>query len=248
MPRGDGGHRLPARAESVLVAVAHGSRDERSAATIRALVSQVAGARVAFLDLSRPLFTDVLGALATEGHRAAVVVPLLLGGAYHARTDLPTLVSGAPRELGVSVSAVLGGDPVLEEVALDRLAATGANLADPALGVVVAAVGSSYAPANEAVVRMTRRWQARHGFRTAAAFVGGRESAGRPGVPEAVARLRARGARHIAVASWFLAPGLLPDRVAALAPGARVADPLGPDPRVAALVARRYRETLAVAA
>jgi sirohydrochlorin ferrochelatase len=66
-------------------------------------------------------------------------------------------------------------------------------------------------------------------------------SAASPDVPAAVAALRASGARRIAVASWFLAPGRLPDRVAALAgPDAVVAAPLGPDPALAELVVARY--------
>ncbi|MGH3761388.1 CbiX/SirB N-terminal domain-containing protein, partial [Actinophytocola sp.] len=62
----------------------------------------------------------------------------------------------------------------------------------------------------------------------------------------------ARGARRIAVASWFLAPGRLPDRVAAQAraadPSAIVADPLGPDPSLAELVLDRYAAAASVPA
>ncbi|MFD2420043.1 sirohydrochlorin chelatase [Amycolatopsis pigmentata] len=229
-----------------LVTVAHGSRDPRSSAAIRALVDRIPGARVSFLDLSRPLLTDELRAVHAEGHTSAVVVPLLLGSAYHARVDLPALVTQAPRGLEVSISDILGHGPVLEEVALDRLAATGADLDDASLGVVVAAVGSSHAPANAAVARLARRWEARHGFLTAPAFAG-RTAGDRPDVLAAVARLRARGARKIAVASWFLAPGLLPDQVAAEADRAAqapVAAPLAPDARIAALVSRRYSEAV----
>jgi sirohydrochlorin ferrochelatase len=224
--------------------VAHGSRDPRSSAAIRALVREIPGARVSFLDLSQPLLTDVLRCAHADGHTSAVVVPLLLGSAYHARVDLPALVAQAPRGLDVSISDILGSGPVLEEVALDRLAATGIDVEDSSLGVVVAAVGSSHAPANAAVARLARRWQARHGFRTAPAFAG-RTARDRPDVRAAIARLRARGARKIAVASWFLAPGLLPDKVAAEArhaAGAPVAAPLAPDPRIATLVLRRYTE------
>jgi sirohydrochlorin ferrochelatase len=68
--------------------------------------------------------------------------------------------------------------------------------------------------------------------------------AARPTVTEAVATLRASGARRIAVASWFLAPGLLPDQVARLAaaadPQALLAAPLGADDAVASLIADRY--------
>ncbi len=66
-----------------------------------------------------------------------------------------------------------------------------------------------------------------------------------PTVTEAVAALRADGARRVAVAQWILAPGLLPDRIvrdtaAACAP---VAAPLGADPGVARAVLDRYTDT-----
>src|SRR5262245_62074838 len=110
-----------------LVAVAHGSRDPRSAATVTALLAEVRvrhpdlGLCAALLELSAPRVLDVLAALAAEGHREAVIVPLLLGAAYHARVDLPSLVAEAhsrlPR-LSVSVADVLGPDERLSDVAL----------------------------------------------------------------------------------------------------------------------------------
>ncbi len=232
-----------------LVAVAHGSRDPRSAETVRRLVARVADAapdvtvRTAFLDLSEPGVDEVFSRLHAEGHRHVVAVPLLLGSAYHARVDLPGLVAGVTARLPhlrVTVGDVLGPDPALESVARDRLAATGADLSDPRLGVVLSAVGSSHAPANAAVAGIARRWSAAHRCRVTPAFA----SATRPDVPAALAALRARGAERFAVASWFLAPGLLPDRVReqarSTAPDVVVADPLGPDPRLADLVLRRY--------
>ena len=76
----------------MLIAVAHGSRDPRSAAAVRELVAALPGARPAFLDLSEPLLTDVL---ADVGDGEAVVVPLLLGSAYHALVDIPEMVDKA---------------------------------------------------------------------------------------------------------------------------------------------------------
>ncbi|ASR35097.1 cobalamin biosynthesis protein [Prauserella marina] len=232
-----------------LVAVAHGSRDSRSAATIAALAGLVRAeapgvdVREAFLDLSRPGVEDVLAALHAEGHRDVVVVPLLLGSAYHAKVDLPRIVEDTGRRfpaLRVTVSDVLGTSGTLEEVALDRLAEAGADLADPGLGVVLSAVGSSHEPANAAVARMARRWQSRQACLVSPAFA----STAHPDLPAAVAKLRAKGAVRFAVASWFLAPGLLPDRIHALASEAvgpvPFADPLCPDPRVAKAVLRHY--------
>lgn len=237
-----------------LLAVAHGSRDPRSATTVRALGAAVRLAapgvevRVAFLDLSWPPVGDVLTGLHARGRRHVIVVPLLLGSAYHARVDLPALITTVSRRLPrlrVSVADVLGADPLLESVALDRLTAAGADLADPELGIVLAAVGSSHASANAVMCRLARRWQRAHACAVAPAFAG----ATRPDVPSAVTRLRARGARHFAVASWFLAPGLLPDRVNTLAtrvtPETALAAPLGADPRVARVVLDRYRAALA---
>jgi sirohydrochlorin ferrochelatase len=74
-----------------LVALAHGSRDPRSARTVRALVSEVHAMRpdlpieTAFLDLSRPDFHTVVDRLVRSGVEEIVVVPLLLTEAFHAR-------------------------------------------------------------------------------------------------------------------------------------------------------------------
>lgn len=231
-----------------LVLVAHGSRDPHSAATIRRLAAAMrtvadTDVRASFLDLSEPSTGEVLAALHDEGHRHVVAVPLLLGSAYHARVDLPELVTQTtarlPR-LAVSVTDVLGCDPLLEATALDRLRESGAALDDPELGVVLAAVGSSHQRANTAVATLARRWSSRFACSVTPAFA----TAARPDVPSALAALRARGARRFAVASWFLAPGLLLNQVHRVAgdaaPDVRVAPPLGADPRVARVILNRY--------
>ena len=233
-----------------LVAVAHGSRDPRSAHTVGELMAVVRrrqpelDVRLAFLDLSAPRLAEVLAAVHAEGHREVVVVPLLLGNAYHARVDIPGAVTRAARRhprLSVRVGDVLGPDARLEAAALDRLRAAGADPADERLGVLLAGAGSSHAPANAAVHRVARRWTRRHRWAgTRAAFA----AAARPDAPAAIAALRARGAERIALGSWFLAPGLLPDRVISAAqaidPEVLIADPLGAHPRVAEVVLDRY--------
>lgn len=233
-----------------LVAVAHGSRDPRSAATVRALVDVVRdrapGVPVyeSFLDLSSPLVTDVLQALYADGHRTAVVVPLLLGSAFHARVDLPALIGSVTAScpgFRVGVSDVLGADPALEAVALDRLASAPHR---GGTGVIVSAVGSSNASANAVVASLASRWEKKLGVPVSEAFA----SATQPDIPTAAASLRSRGVRHLVVASWFLAPGLLPDRIAALAreadPKAFIAEPLADDPRVADVVVSRYASAI----
>jgi sirohydrochlorin ferrochelatase len=225
-----------------LVAVAHGSRDPRSARTVRELVAAVReldpslDVRVAFLDLCGPLLTDVLAELTD-----AVVVPLLLGAAFHSTVDIPGELARVAPASRVAVSTVLGPDARLEALALRRLTEAGADLDDPELGIVLVGAGSTHDHANDAVRRIGAGWAARHPIACATtAFAGGV----RPGVHGALAASRARGARRIAVGSWFLAPGRLPDRVRgqalSAAPDAVIACPLGADRTVAEVVIDRY--------
>ena len=88
-------------AAPALVALAHGSRDPRSAATIKALVQEVRALRpdlrieTAFLDLSKPSLDTVVDKLARARFEEVVVVPLLLTDAYHAQVDVPAAVAAA---------------------------------------------------------------------------------------------------------------------------------------------------------
>lgn len=240
-----------------LVAVAHGSRDPRSAATIQRLAGVLRDlrpdldVRVAFLDLSAPRVGDVLSAVRGAGHDDVVVVPLLLGRAFHARVDVPAAVAEAQQRfprLRVHVSDVLGPDRRLAATARRRLAEAGADDGDPDLGVLLGGAGSSDPGANQLVREVAQDWQRRTSWTGALASFA---AAADPDVPTAVQQLRARGARKFAVASWFLAPGLLPDRIARLtdehAPGSVIAEPMGADPGVAELVLQRHAEALATA-
>lgn len=231
-----------------LVAVAHGSRDPRSAATVAELVGRVRDrhpgfdVRLSFLDLSAPRLDAILA-----GVESAVVVPLLLGRAFHAKVDVPGAVAEAVAArpwLDVTTADVLGPDERLERAALHRLATTGVEVTDPDTGVVLAAAGSAHGAANAAVADVAARWARRYRWAgVEPAFA----CAAEPTVPQAVARLRDGGARRVAVASWFLAPGLLPDKVSRQAreSGAAVlAEPLGADDGVADLIADRYEAAL----
>ena len=187
---------------------------------------------------------DVLNAVHGDGHREAVVVPLLLGQAYHARVDVPAAIAEIRDHypaLRVRTASVLGPDPRLERAAWRRLSEAGASADDPELGVILAGAGSSHAPANRLVHDVAARWHARaHWTGARAAFA----AAAEPDVPGAIASLRAEGARRFAIGSWFLAPGLLPDRIIRLArehtDSPLIAAPMADDRGVAELVLQRY--------
>ena len=232
-----------------LVALAHGSRDARSAASIRALVAEARALRPdlrvepAFLELSTPSFADVVGRLVDERYDEVVVVPLLLTQAFHARVDVPRAVSvamDAHPGLRVRATEVLGLEPALLGVLDRRLRAALSSARVRELdALVLAAAGSSDQLANQTVARLARTWGARHRLPTTAAFA----SATPPTTGEAVRAFRAEGRRNIAVGSLFLAPGKLPDRAGELALEAgavAVSAPLGADPEIARIVLARY--------
>ena len=112
-------------AAPALVALAHGSRDPRSAETITALVDEVRALRPdlriepAFLELSKPSFTTVVNKLVRAGHDEIVVVPLLLTEAYHAKVDVPGAVAEAMARhegLQIRTTAILGLEAQFLEV------------------------------------------------------------------------------------------------------------------------------------
>jgi len=229
-------------ARLAVVLVAHGSRDPRAAAATSALARAVRLARpdwdvyAAYLDHSGPRPLDVLAAL---GRRRAVVVPLLLTAAYHGRVDVPAVLeaaSGLGLAVEVSLADVLGPvSPLLVDALVRRLG-------DPGLdAVVLAAAGTRDAAARSTVEQAATALGARLSVPSGVAYA----SAAPPTAGAAVERLRALGARRVAVASYFLAPGLLYDVAveSALAAGAvAVAPPLTDAPELVRLVEARVAE------
>lgn len=232
-----------------LIALAHGSRDPRSAATIKELVAETRKLRPdlrieeAFLELARPDFGKVVDRLVKAGFDEIVVVPLLLNDAYHANVDVPNAVGEAMSRhagLQIRVTKILGLEPTFLDVLDRRLrAALREGRVRELDALVLAAAGSSNPLANQAVSRLARVWGTRHRLPVTAAFA----SSAPPATGEAVRSFRREGRRHVAVASMFLAPGFLPDRAAELALEAgavAVSAPLGADPELARTVLARY--------
>jgi sirohydrochlorin ferrochelatase len=231
-----------------VVLVVHGSRDPRAANATRALVRAVAAARpgldvrASFLDHTLPRPGQVLAALQDAGHTGVTVVPLLLTAAFHTRVDLPAVLADARADgvrLAVSVADVLG--PVGGAVPPHLLAGLRRRLHElgrPFDAVVLAAAGTRDATARATVVRAADALGAALGLPCEVAYA----SAAPPRAGEVVERLRAGGARSVAVAAYFLAPGRLYDTAArsALDAGAvGVAAPLGALPDLARLVLAR---------
>lgn len=226
-----------------LVLTAHGSADPRSAATARAIgecvrrVRPWLDVRVAFCEQNFPNLRDVLPTVP----RRAVVVPLLLADAYHARVDIPAMIaeSGADaRQAGV-----LGEDERLIHVLRQRLEQAGVSRLDPGVGVLVVSVGSSNPTANartESVAHdltLMTRWTAASAFATGPS----------PKLADVAHLLKRRGAHRLVIAPWFLAHGKIIDRVAAFARAQQIpmSSPLGAHRQVAETVLDRFDAVVA---
>jgi sirohydrochlorin ferrochelatase len=236
---------------TTLVLTAHGSADPRSAANTRAVAGLLSrlrpglDVRVAFLERNAPTLGDVLTELSAT--REAVVTPLLLADAYHARVDLPGQIarSGAARSgIEVRQADALGEDDRLVSVLRDRLAGLGVSRLDHTLGVLVVAIGSSDAAANARTAAVAAKLAVGTGWAAATTAFATRPE---PSVAEAASQLRRRGARRLVIAPWFLAPGRLTDRVWAYArdAGIPMAPPLGAHRLVAATALDRFDQAVA---
>ncbi|WP_031078588.1 sirohydrochlorin chelatase, partial [Streptomyces sp. NRRL WC-3742] len=202
-----------------LLLIAHGSRDPRHAATVAALVEEVRAQRpgqdvaTAYLDHCAPRLPQVVH---RYGPGEAVAVPLLLNRAYHAKHDIPAALRSAGSAL--PVADVLGPSPLLLAALERRLAEAGLDVGSAAVrartGVVLAAAGSSDPAADAATRALAAHWHRTRGW---AAVEVAYASATGPRVPDALAALRTAGATRTAVSPYLLAPGLLPDRIAAAA-------------------------------
>ena len=230
-----------ARLVTSLILTAHGSADPRSPATAHAVAEEIRrqrpglDVRVAFCEQTAPNLRDVLACSAD-----AVVTPLLLASAYHARVDIPAMIADA----NVRQADVLGEDERLLQVMHQRLTEAGVSPDDSEVGVLVVAVGSSWKAVNArtegvaAALAAETRWAG-----AITAFATGP----RPSVEAAAQRLRRRGATQIVIAPWFLAHGRITDRVAnfADANGFATAGPLGAHPLVAETVLDRFDQAVA---
>jgi sirohydrochlorin ferrochelatase len=233
-----------------LVAVAHGSKDPRAAATVSELLAVVRAqspgldVRAAFLDHCAPALGQVLGSLDAA---PAAVVPLLLTAAYHSKTDIPAQLAAATAAhpgQRIAAAGTLGPHPLLLPALERRLREAGVPVADPAAraatSVVLAAAGSSDPAANATVAALAARWAHERGWRTVVPCYA---SAAAPGPGAAVRAVRAAGHGPVVVATYLLSPGYFADKIraASVEAGADVVAPvLGAAPEVAAVILDRY--------
>ncbi len=238
-----------------LLLVGHGSTSPTSEAELRALADLVAASlpsvavEVGFLERTDPAAGRVLDRLAAAGCTRIVVLPLMLLGAGHAKSDVPAIVLEARRRhpgldvrLGSSLGIVHGLVAVLGEAVR--------QLGGADLPLLLVARGTSDPDANAdacKAARLVGEWTGAPFVHTAFSGVT------RPRVAESLDVFARLGYERMVVAFWFLGHGVLVQRARAdvdaftARTGVEVLDAgyLGPDPRLVPAVVERYHQALA---
>ncbi|MGP9724841.1 sirohydrochlorin chelatase [Corynebacterium sp. AOP40-9SA-29] len=238
---GEAGVRAP------VICLAHGSRNPASDASvvdIAAAVADLTGGivRAAYLDFSPSTLTTVTRLLAAEGHREAIVVPLLFTTAFHMTTDVPEAIAEATAESGVELHLAGGvgtGEDVAELLA-GRIAAR-----HTAASLVLYSVGSSVAGANDTVAALAQDVGRRLGVPAHARVATGGPSTGPDALASCVEEAGAGGT--VAVEPLFISPGrlwdLAVDRLREIDVPVSLGEPLGT--AVAPLIVSRINAVIA---
>jgi sirohydrochlorin ferrochelatase len=237
-----------------LLLVGHGSRSDEGAAEMLAIARLVGAALpevavdVGFLEMTDPPAGPVLDRLAAAGCGRVVVLPVVLLGAGHAKSDVPAVVLEGRRrhpDLHVHFGSPLGISRDLVGLLGGALTAAGGQ----GLPLLLVARGTSDPDANgdaHKVTRLLGEWVGAPFVHTA--FTG----VTTPLVPAGLEVFARLGYRRLAVAFWFLCTGVLVERARAeiaafsAATGVEVVDAghLGPDPRVVPAILERYEEAV----
>ena len=240
-------------ADAVLL-VAHGSRSAAGRAEMATLSSDVATrcapvpVRFGYLELSDPPATAALEGLLQAGAEDVVVVPLMLHAAGHAKSDVPALVLAARAGGGsarLTYARPFGVDHALLSLGRRRIDEAGGL----GLPLAVLSRGTSDPDANAEACKVSRLLAEMSGARV---VVPGFSGVTWPSVAEALDQLRRLGAGEVAAFAWFLATGILLERMRddyrrfSEATGIEVRDAgyLGTGPELTNLVLRRIDEAV----
>lgn len=204
---------------------------------------------VGFLEMTEPPAGEVIDRLVDRGCGRITVLPLVLLGAGHAKSDVPALVLDA-RERHPEADVRFGSPLGVSRLPVSLIGESVVSAGGGGIPLLVVARGTSDPDANGDAFKAARligEW-------TGAPFVHvGFSGVTGPSVLDAAGVFARLGYRRLAVAWWYLCYGRLVERGRAelasfsAESGVVVVDAgyLGPDPRLVPLILDRYEEALA---
>ena len=201
---------------------------------------------VGFLEMTDPPAGPVMDRMVEAGCRRITVLPLVLLGAGHAKSDVPAVVlEGRRRHPAVEM---LFGSPLgVARLPVELIGRSVGKVGADGLPLLVLARGTSDPDANGDAFKAARligEWTGAPHVQVGFSGVTG------PSVREAAEMMARLGHRRIGVAWWYLCYGRLIERgrselaEVAAATGTEMIDAgyLGPDPELVPLVVERYLE------
>lgn len=240
-----------------LLLVGHGSRSEAGQADMAALAAEVAADQatrgvavgLGYLEMSQPPAGVALDRLVAGGATRVVALPLMLHAAGHSKSDVPAVVlEGRARhpEVEIAYGRPFGIDHALLEIGRRRVSEVGGE----GLPLALLSRGTSDPDANGDACKVARLLAEMTG--TPMVDVGF-SGVTWPTVPECLDRLYRLGAERIVAFTWFLATGVLLERIRCQLgemgkrSGVEVLDAgyLGASPVLPELIDARYREAAA---
>ena len=235
--------------------VAHGSVCVRSDGETQALGDLVRASLpgvavdIGYLEMTNPPAGKQADRLVALGCRRVVVLPLMLLGAGHAKSDVPAVVMEA-RSRHPEVEFPFGRPLGVARAPVEQLGKAVVASGGAGLPLLMVARGTSDPDANAEACKAARLL----GEWTGAAFVHvGFSGVTGPSVPDAAGVFARLGFPRIAVVWWYLFHGKLIERGRddlarfSAAAGVEIIDGghVGPDPSLVPLVVARYHEALA---
>ncbi|HWQ15883.1 MAG TPA: sirohydrochlorin chelatase [Roseiflexaceae bacterium] len=237
-----------------VILIGHGSLRAGSGAAMIRLAARVRAAGVApvaaaaFLNYSRPTFSEALARVAARGADEAVVQPYFLVPGHYVRVSLPRLVMAGQQmhpQIRIRLAEPLGDHPALAELVRKRAVA-----ADPtASALLLVAHGSPDPSANQSVVAVAARVRERGNYAAVEVCYLGLNQ---PLLGAAIDEAARSGMARIVVAPYFLqlgghVAGDLPRAIESARrrhPGVAIAlaEHLAYDPLLVPAIATRVRE------
>lgn len=237
-----------------LLLVGHGSRSPDSVEEMHAMADLVAAGvhdttvNLGFLEMTDPPAGVALDDLVDRGSSRVVVLPLMLFGAGHSKSDVPAVVLEG-RERHPRIDIRMGSPIGVSHAAVAMLGDAVVGAGGRRLPLLVIARGTSDPDANgdaHKAARLVAEWTSAPFVHTAFSGVTG------PSVPDGLDVFARLGHPRMAVAFWFLCSGALVQRARndialfVARTGVEVVDAgyLGPDDRLVPVIVERYAQVV----